>query len=41
MKRNLGVALSEELVDEIDRRRGLIPRSTFIENIMETYLTKT
>ena len=33
MKQNFGVAFEQRIVDEIDRRRGLIPRSRYIENI--------
>lgn len=32
VKESLSITLSEELVEEIDERRGLVPRSTFLED---------
>lgn len=32
MKLKIGLALSEDLVKAIDGRRGLIPRSAYVEN---------
>ena len=32
MKQNLGIALDPKVVDELDRQRGLVSRSAFVEN---------
>ena len=42
-KRNLGIVLPEDLVGWLDAQRGPVPRSIFIEGILESvriYLTK-
>lgn len=38
MKKFVGLTLKPELVEEIDRKRGLIPRSTFVEVLLEKSL---
>ena len=42
-KRNLGIVLPEDLVGWLDAQRGPVPRSVFIEGVLESvrsYLTK-
>jgi len=38
MRPRFGITLSEETLAEIDQRRGLIPRSYFIEGILKGFL---
>jgi len=35
------VTLAEETISEIDRRRGVIPRSNYMEQIIVNYLNGT
>ena len=44
MQKRIGVSLDEGLIDRVDEARGDIPRSTFIERILDLHLaalTKT
>jgi len=34
MKKNIGVSLSPEVMEILDSRRGLVPRSAYIEMIL-------
>jgi metal-responsive CopG/Arc/MetJ family transcriptional regulator len=34
VKRCLGICLDAELVEEIDRRKGLVKRSTFLNHLL-------
>jgi hypothetical protein len=36
MKQNFGIALDPIVVDEADRRRGLISRSAYLEDSLRT-----
>jgi len=38
MKQNLGIALDPIVVDELDRRRGLVPRSRYVENFFRNHI---
>jgi len=35
MKRKIGISLEPEIVEKIDRERGLIPRSRYIEKLLK------
>jgi len=34
-KENISITISKELLEKIDKKRGLIPRSTYIEKILK------
>jgi len=38
MKRKITISIDEYLLEEIDRKRGLVSRSRFIESILEKAL---
>jgi len=38
MKQNLGIALDPKVVDELDRQRGLISRSAYVEDFFRTHI---
>jgi len=37
-KRIMGLSLDEETINEIDDRRGLVPRSAYVQNMLTTAL---
>ncbi|MCK5018108.1 MAG: hypothetical protein KAS32_13710 [Candidatus Peribacteraceae bacterium] len=39
-KKRVNISLSKETFDEIEKRRGLIPRSTYINDILKKELPK-
>ena len=38
MKRYLGVSLDPEIYEEVERRRGMIKRSTFVNEVLKKAL---
>jgi metal-responsive CopG/Arc/MetJ family transcriptional regulator len=38
MKQKVSLTLDEEIIKEIDKKRGLIPRSTFVEQLLKKVL---
>lgn len=39
-KKIISLTISEELIRELDNKRGLIPRSTFVEELLKKSLKK-
>jgi hypothetical protein len=35
MKRNLGVTIEADIVNRLDKERGLVPRSTYLEMVLK------
>jgi metal-responsive CopG/Arc/MetJ family transcriptional regulator len=40
MKKQLSITIDSELIEEIDKKRGMIKRSTFIEELIRRALKK-
>ena len=41
LRQNLGVSFNGLFIDELDRRRGLAPRSRYLESIVLGYLKES
>lgn len=41
MKKRIDITLDEEVIEELDKKRKLVPRSPYINEVLKKHLKKT